>query len=44
MVGYYENYGNLMHDVLFPREIFFILNNNLFKIYYIKYLIKCQKE
>ncbi len=23
MVGCYENYGNIMHDVLFPREIFF---------------------
>jgi hypothetical protein len=44
MVGYYENYGNTMHDVLFPREIFFILNNNLFKIkmdynIYYKYII-----
>ena len=23
MAGCYENYGNIMNDVLFPREIFF---------------------
>ena len=33
MADCYENYGNLMHDVLFPREIFFqkykIIQNKL---------------